>query len=137
MRGADVSSDHHFLMPTVKLHLKRFTTTNSTRTKYNVGLLIDKDTQAAFQINLSNRFLPLQELIEDDETNIETQWENCKKLWHDTCEEVLGEKKIQHKERISADKLETRTERKTVLNHSRTRTAKARAQEEFRQWTQT
>ena len=117
MRGADVSSDHHLLMTTVKLHLKRFTAANSTRTKYNVGLLRDKDTQAAFQISLSNRFQPLQALIEDNETDIETQREHCKKLWHDTCEEVLGKKKTQHKEWISANtiyKLETRRERKTV-----------------------
>ena len=98
MRGADVSSDHHLLMTTVKLRLKKFTTANSTRTKYNVGLLRDKDTQAAFQISLSNRFQPLQELIEDNEPDIETQWEHCKKLWQDTCEEVLGKKKTQHKE---------------------------------------
>ena len=44
MRGADVSSDHHLLMTTVKLRLKRFTTANSTRTRYNVGLLRNKDT---------------------------------------------------------------------------------------------
>ena len=87
MRGADVSSNHHLLMTKVKLRLKRFTTANSTRTKYNVGLLRDKDTQAAFQISLSNRFQPLQELIEDNETDIETQWEHCKKLWQDTCED--------------------------------------------------
>ena len=127
MRGAD-----HLLMTTVRLRLKRFTTANST--KYNVGLLRDKDTQAAFQISLSNRFQPLQELIEDNETDIETQWEHCKKLWHDTCEEVLGKKKTQHKEWISADtihKLETRRERKTVLNNSRTRAAKTRTQEEY------
>ena len=63
-----------------------------------------------------------------------TQWEHCKKLWQDICEEVLGKKKTQNKEWISADtihKLETRRERKTVLNNSRTRTAKARAQEEY------
>ena len=64
-----MSSDHHLLMTTVKLRLKRFTAANSTRTKYNVGLLRDKDTQAAFQISLSNRFQPLQELIEDNETD--------------------------------------------------------------------
>ena len=117
MRGDDVSSDHHLLMTTVKLRLKRFTTANSTRTKYNVGPLREKDTQAAFQISLSNRFQPLQELIEDNETDIETRWEHCRKLWHDTCEEVLGKKKTQHKEWISADtiqKLETRRERKTA-----------------------
>ena len=115
MRGADVSSDHHLLVTTVRPRLKRFTITNSTRTKYNVELLRNKDTQAAFQINLSNRFQPLQELIEDDETDIETQWEHYKKLWNDTCEEVLGKKRTQHKEWISANtihKLETRREKK-------------------------
>ena len=76
MRGADVSSDHHLLMTTVRLRLKIFTTANSTRTKYNVGLPKNKDTQAAFQISLSNRFQLLQELINDDETDIETQWEH-------------------------------------------------------------
>ena len=97
MRSADVSSDHHLLLTTVRLCLKRFTNANSTGTKYNVALLQH-----------------LQELIEDDETDIETQLEHCKKLWRDTCEEVLGKKKTQHKEWISADtihKLETRTER--------------------------
>ena len=62
------------------------------------------------------------------------QWEHCRKLWHDTCEEVLGKKKTQHKEWISANtihKLETRRERKTVLNNSRTRAAEAKAQEEY------
>ena len=68
MRGADVSSDHHLLLTTVRLLLKRFTNANSTWAKYNVGLLRNKDTQAAFQISLSNRFQPLQELIEDYET---------------------------------------------------------------------
>ena len=74
MRGDDGSSDHHLLMTTVRLLLKRFTNANGTQTKYNVGLLRDEDTQAAFQVSLSNRFQPLQELIEDDETDIETQW---------------------------------------------------------------
>ena len=83
-RGADVSSDHNLLMTTVRLRLKRFTNTNSTWTMYNVGLLRNKDTQAAFQINLSNRFQPLQQLIEDNEMDTETQSEHCKKLWHGT-----------------------------------------------------
>ena len=83
MRGADVSSDHHLLMTTVRLRLTRFTTANSSRTRYSVGQLRNKDTQAAFQISLSNRFQPLQELIAEDETDIEVHWEHCKKLWHD------------------------------------------------------
>nr|KAG5689139.1 hypothetical protein BaRGS_006347 [Batillaria attramentaria] len=81
-----------------------------------------------------HRFQPLQDLIEDSEMDIETQWEHSKKLWHDTCEEVLGKRKTQHKEWISADtiqKLEVRKEKKTALNTSRTRRAKAKAQEEY------
>ena len=132
MRGADVSSDHHLLMTTVRLRLKRFTTANSTRTKYNVGLLRGKDTQAAFQISLSNRFQPLQELIEDDETDIETQWEHCKKLWHDTCEEVLGKKKTSTRNGSLPTPSTSwkQGERGKLLYNSRTRAAKARAQEE-------
>ena len=134
MRGADVSSDHHLLMTTVKLHLKRFTAANSTRTRYSFGLLRNKDTQAAFHISLSNRFQPLQELIEDDETDIETQWEHCKKLWHDTCEEVLGKKK--HSTRNESlptpcTSWKQRRKRKTVPNNSRTRAAKAKSKEEY------
>nr|KAG5693935.1 hypothetical protein BaRGS_008204 [Batillaria attramentaria] len=134
MRGADVSSDHHLLATTLRLRLKRHTNANNTRTRYNVGLLRNTDTQAAFRISLSNRFQPLQDLIEDSEMDIETQWEHSKKLWHDTCEEVLGKRKTQHKEWISADtiqKLEVRKEKKTALNTSRTRRAKAKAQEEY------
>ena len=56
MRGADVSSDDQLLMTKVRVRLKRFSNANSTRTRYNVGLLRNKVTQAAFQISLSNRF---------------------------------------------------------------------------------
>ena len=136
MRGADVSSDHHLVVTTIRLRLKKYTSVNNTRTRYNIGLLRNKDTQAAFQISLSNRFQLLQELTDDreTETDIETQWEDSKKLWHDTCEEVLGKKKAQHKEWISVDtiqKLEARKERKTALNTSRTRAAKVKAQAEY------
>ncbi|KAJ8356884.1 hypothetical protein SKAU_G00196780 [Synaphobranchus kaupii] len=137
MRGADVPSDHHLLVMTARLRLKKHITVTNARTKYNVGLLRNRDTQdtqTAFQLSLSNRLQPLQELFEDVNTDIESQWQHTKKLWHDTCEEILGRKKTQHKEWISADtlqKLEDRKERKTALNMSRTRAAKAKAQEEY------
>ena len=50
------------------------------------------------------------------------------------CEEVLGKKKTQHKEWISAvtiHKQERRRERKIVLNDSQTRAAEAKAQGEY------
>ena len=127
LRGADVSSDHHLVVTAVRLWLKKCTYANSnTRTRFKVGLLKNKDTQTAFQISLSNRFQLLQGLIDDSETDLETQWKESKKLWRDTCEEVLGKKKAKHKECISADtiqRLGTRKERQTALNTSHTRAA--------------
>lgn len=80
-RGADVSSDHHLIVTAVRLRLKKFTYAKN------------KDTQAAFQISLSNRFQLLQGLMDDSETDLETQWEESKKLWRDTCEEVLARRR--------------------------------------------
>lgn len=118
MRGADVSSDHHLVTTTMRLRLKRYASANNTRTRYNVGLLRNKDTRTAFQISLSNRFQLLQELTEGRETDIETQWENSKKLWHNTCEEVLGKKATQWISSDTIQKLEARKKRKTDLNTS-------------------
>ena len=97
-----------------------------------MGLLRNREVKAQFQLKLSNSFQPLQEL--EYETNIEGMWEDTKKLWLDTCEEVFGRKKTQHKDWISADTLQRLEERKTKkaqLNMGRTRAAKARAQEEY------
>ena len=47
----------HLVVAAVRLWLKKYTYANSnTRTRYNVGLLRNEDTQTAFQISLSNRF---------------------------------------------------------------------------------
>ena len=133
-RGADVPSDHHLLTTAVRLRLKKYNNEQARRTKYNVGLLRDKGMQEEFRISLSNRFQPLQEMLEVNEIDIETQWEHSKQLWINTCEEVLGKRKVQHREWISANtiqKIEARKGKKTALNTSRTRTAKAQAQEEY------
>ena len=134
MRGADVSSDHHLLLTSVRLRLKRYPKESHTRTKYNVGKLRDQDTRAAFQISLSNRFQPLQELMEGDGMDIETHWKHTKMIWQDTCQEILGKEKKHQKEWISMStiqKLEVRKEKKSAVNISRTRASRARAQQEY------
>ena len=73
-------------MTVVRLRLKKYTYANgNTRTRYNVGLLRNKDTLTVFQISLSNRFQLLQGLIDDSETDLDTQLEESKKLWQDPC----------------------------------------------------
>ena len=116
MRGADIPSDHHLLVMTVKLRLKKHATATTSRTRYNVGLLRNREVKAQFQLKLSNRFQPLQEL--EDETNMEGMWEDTKKIWLDTCEEVLGRKKTQHEDWISADVLQRLEERKRQRKHN-------------------
>lgn len=102
--------------------------------KYNVSLLKTKEMKTAFHLSLSKRFQPLQDQLESTDTNIPTQWEHISEMWRGTCKEVLGRRKTQHKEWISADtlkKLDVRKEKKAALNNSRTRAAKAKAQEEY------
>ena len=133
-RGADVPSDHHLLLTIVRLRLKKNITASNQRTKFNVGLLTDQSVQEKFSIDLYNRFQPLQELLENEETEIEHNWNHSKKLWLDTCEQILGKKKMQHKDWISEStilEIETRKAKKMVLNQSRTRTAKVKAQAEY------
>ena len=55
-RGADAASDHHMVLANLKLRLKRCKPPSpTTRTRYNVDLLRDKETADMFQINLTNR----------------------------------------------------------------------------------
>lgn len=64
----------------------------------------DKGSEVtAFNLSLSNRFQPLKDQLENDDTNIETQWQHMKEMWRDTCKEVVGRGKAQHKEWISVD----------------------------------
>ena len=133
-RGADVPSDHHLLLTTIRLRLKKNITASNQRTKFNVGLLRDQSVQEKISIDLSNRFQPLQELLDNEETEIEHNWNHSKKLWLDICEQILDKKKMQHKDWISEStilEIETRKAKKMVLNQSRTRTARVKAQAEY------
>ena len=119
----------------MRLRLKRYTRiSNNSRKKFNLRLLRSKETQTDFKTSLSNWFQPLQELMEDKETSIETQWEHIMTLLLDTCDEVLGKKKNQHKEWISSNtikRIKERKKKKATLNMSRTTADKAKAQEEY------
>ena len=87
-----------------------------------------------FKITLRNRFQALQELPEDEGTDINTQWNEFKEAINATCEEVLGRQKHTQKEWITAGtlkKIQCRKERKAAVNNSRTRSAKAMAQAEY------
>ena len=128
-RGADAASDHHLLVAILKLKLKKNRMETAVkRKKYNVSFLKDAQTREEYRLKLTNRFQVLQELLEE-ETDLNKQWQNIKETWTSTCQEVVGPRTPQQKEWISVETL--RKEKKTAVNNSRTRTAKAKAQEEY------
>nr|KAG5707089.1 hypothetical protein BaRGS_011800 [Batillaria attramentaria] len=84
-----------------------------------------------FKVSLSNRFQALQDLLEVEHGTLESKWKGIQEAVTETCQEVLGPKKHQHKEWISADslsKIKKRKEKKMAVNNSRTRAEKAKAQ---------
>ena len=133
-RGADAASDHHLLVAILKLKLKKNRMETAVkRKKYNVSFLKDAQTREEYRLKLTNRFQVLQELLEE-ETDLNKQRQNIKETWTSTCQEVVGPRTPQQKEWISVEtlrKVQMRKEKKTAVNNSCTRTAKAKVQEEY------
>ena len=136
-RGADVASDHHLLVARVKLKLKRnWAVELNQRKKFNTILLRDPTKRQEFKLALANKFQVLQEIIDEEEATIDKEWRIVETTIKTVCQEVLGPQKRNHKEWISTvslKKIEQRREMKAVLNNSRTRAEKAKAQEQYTQ----
>jgi len=133
-RGADAASDHHLVVTKLKLKLKKNHARNKARDRFNTNFLSERATAEKFAVTVKNKYQVLQEILEDDETNICTAWQHIKETWINSCEEVLGKKRRQHQQWISHDtlkKVETRKQKKAEINNSRTRAAKAAAQVEY------
>ena len=84
-RRADATSDHHLLK---KGEIKR-----STRTRYNVDFLMDREVTETFRLKISNKYEALQYLLEEENMDIDTQWQHIKETSTSTCKEILGKKK--------------------------------------------
>ena len=133
-RGADAASDHHLVLARIKMKLKKREIKRSTRTLYNVDFLKDRVTTETFRLTVRNKYEAIHDLLDEGNMDIDTQWQQIKEMWTSTCGEVLGKKKYQQKDWISADtvtKVQVRKENKGAINNSRTRAATATAQEEY------
>ena len=70
-----------------------------------------------------------------EENTTEQKWQKVEGAVTSTCQEVLGSKSYIHKEWMSAEtlqKVEETREKKEIVNNSRTRAAKLKAQEEYK-----
>ncbi|VDP62681.1 unnamed protein product [Schistosoma curassoni] len=134
-RGADIASDHHSLVTKMKLKPKKHRTSmRTTARKFNTAFLRDADKLNKSKIALSNRFQVFHDLLNGEETTMDSKWKGIKEVNTSTCHEVLGHKKRYHKEWITVDtldKIEKRRNKKAVINTSRTRSEKAKVQAEY------
>ena len=129
-RGADVNSDHHLVVATIRMKLKKAHTHANPRTKYNTNHLKDKEIAHAYRLTVSNRYQSLQDM-EDSNIGVEEIWEQAKQIWTSACEETLGKKKIEHKPWLTSStlqKIQVRKNKKGIVNSCRTRFSKAEAQ---------
>ncbi|VDP27426.1 unnamed protein product [Schistosoma mattheei] len=134
-RGADIPSDHHLLVAKMKLKLKKYWTTGRTISQmFNTAFLRDTDKLNKFKIVLSNKFQDFHDLLNREETTLESNWKWIKEAITSTCHEVLDHKKHHHKEWITVDtldKIQERRNKKAAINTSRTRADKVKAQAEY------
>ena len=132
MRGADVASDHHLLLATIKLKLKNHRQQNKTsRVRFQVNLLEDSKTKKQFELSLKNRYEVLQDL---EDTDIDHHWNKVKEIFEKTCNDELGPSTHRNKDWITTETLEKVQERreiKALVNNSKTRTEKLSAQQKY------
>ncbi|VDO62622.1 unnamed protein product [Schistosoma margrebowiei] len=65
---------------------------------FNTTFLRDTDKLNTFKIALNNRSQVFQDLLKEEETTMEDNWEGIKEALTSTCQEVQGLKKHHHTE---------------------------------------
>ena len=67
-RGADVASDHHLVVATLWLKLRKYNTRNpKVAPRYNIKLLQDPPSLRAFQIAVNKRYQVLVDLADEEQ----------------------------------------------------------------------
>ncbi|KAK2164497.1 hypothetical protein NP493_1413g00067 [Ridgeia piscesae] len=96
-RGADAASDHHLMLARMKMKLKKRDVKRSTRTQYNVDFLKDRVTTETFRFTVRNKHEALQDLLDEGNMDIDTQWQQIKEIdeeqlkrWREHFEELLN-----------------------------------------------
>lgn len=138
-RGADVGSDHHLVVATLRLKIASIRHIHQKRRiKYNFDKLKDKEMQQHFSLELSNRFQQLRE--EEEGQDIEHNWKSIESTYINTCEKVLGKRERGREEWITSETWEAVNQRKECkkrLNTARTQEEKVQARTDFNQLNKT
>lgn len=134
-RGADVASDHHLVIGTIKIKLQAFRDiANRPHIKFNTQRLKEQDYRDTFSASLKNRFEALTLMTE--ETPLEEHWCAIRDALTETCQEVLGKRERIIKEWLSSEtwqKINNRREIKQKINSCENEDVKKVLREEFTQ----
>ena len=139
MRSADIGSDHHLLVSTVRIKLAVLKKPKNQRTKFDVSKLKNRDVQEQFKLTLANKYDVLYngsdvEEEEENQESVDREWENIKNMYISSCEEILGKRKINRKEWMSENTwklVEERRNLKDSVDRARTRAQNMQEMEKY------
>ncbi|XP_017334791.3 craniofacial development protein 2-like [Ictalurus punctatus] len=130
-RGADVGSDHHLLVTSIRLKLKRVAGHNTVRS-FASEKLKDRVNAEPFHIELANRFQIL-----DNSASIEEQWAQIKDAAIETAERTIGRRRGTQRERWIQDRtwllLDERRVKKRQHDQAKTEEERNEASQAYRE----
>ena len=138
MRGADANSDHHLVLARLKLKLCRVKRERKDGRKlYDTMKLRDQQIKEQFRIEVRNRFEALANNEDDsnEDDSIEHGWSQFKKVYSESAEAVLGERRRIKSDWISAEtyrRMEERRQIKEQLGRVRSERLKEQKRGEYR-----
>ena len=86
---------HHLVLARMQIKLKKREVKRSTRTQYSVPK--GQDDNRDFPTYNEKQYEVLQDFLDEGYMDIDTQWQQIKEMWTNTCSEILGKKKYQKK----------------------------------------
>ena len=111
-READVASDHHLPLGTVRIKLKKYVdTANRPQQQYNVHKLKSGEIKLEFNCAVRNRFEALEDMTED---SIDIVGATLQETWKEACKKVLGKTERNHKVWLSTATWTLIKERKQI-----------------------
>lgn len=114
-RGADIGSDHHMLMGSLRIKFtKALDTQRCPRVKYKIAKLKSAEQRDAFSRTLREKLT-----VNDADSNIDRGWQNFKKAVNETCMERLGKAKNTKEDFISQktwELIDSRAKLKNEIN---------------------
>ncbi len=93
-RGADSASDYHLVVAKTKMKLNRGWLHWSKRPCYNVCFLKVREISDRFTLSLNNMHQVLQDFLENESVDLQTQEQLTKETWINACVKILGKKKL-------------------------------------------